>query len=81
MNSNMIGKLQQIGQLIKGMKNPQQAILQLLSNNTNPMAKQVLKMAENGDIQGIEQFARNVVKEQGKNFDEEINKFKNKLGM
>lgn len=78
---NPMQKFQQMGQLIKSMKNPQQAIIQMLSNNSNPMAQNVLKMVQNGDTKGVEQFARNIVKEQGKDFDEEISKFKSGLGM
>ena len=79
--NNAMQRIQQMGTLIRGMKNPQQAIIQMLSNNTNPMAKNVLKMVENKDYNGIENFARNVCKEQGKNFDEEIINFKNNLGL
>lgn len=72
---NPMQRIQQIGSLVKGMKNPQQAILQLLNNNTNPMAQNVLKMAQNGDTKGIEQFARNVCKEKGIDFDKEFSSF------
>lgn len=73
--------MQKMGMLFKGLKNPQQAMIQMLSNNTNPMAQNVLKMVQNGDRKGIEQFARNVVAEQGKDFDTEIKNFKNMLGL
>lgn len=78
---NPMQKFQQMGQFIKNMKNPQQMMIQMLSNNSNPMAQNVLKMAQNGDSKGIEQFARNVCKEQGKDFDKEFSDFKNNLGM
>lgn len=78
---NIMQQFQQLGNIVKGIKNPQQAVLQLLENNTNPMAKQVLEMAKNGDKNGIEQFARNVCKEKNVNFDEEISKFKNNIGL
>lgn len=81
MNPNMMSRFQQIGQLMKNIKNPQLAMIQMLSNNTNPMAQNILKMAQNGDIKGIEQFARNVAKEQGKDFDKEIQNLKNTLGL
>lgn len=68
-------------QMLKGIKNPQQAIMQMLSKNSNPMAQNLLKMAQNGDRQGIEQFARNVMKEQGKDFDTEFKNFKDTLGL
>lgn len=78
MNMNAMQKLVT---LIKGIKNPQQAVMQMLNNNTNPMAQNVLKMAQNGDTKGIEDFARNICKEQGKDFDTEISNFKNMMGL
>lgn len=81
MNPNMLGRMQQIGQLMRSMKNPQQAVLQLLSNNSNPMAKQMLEMAKNGNTKGIEEFARNVAKEKGINYDESIQSIKDNLGL
>ena len=33
-------------------------------------------MANKGDTKGIEEFARNYMKEQGKDFDKEFNNFK-----
>lgn len=68
-------------QMLKGIKNPQQAILKMLSNNTNPMAQNVLKMAQNGDKEGIEKFARNVCQQKGIDFDKEFADFKDKLGV
>lgn len=78
---NIMQQFQQLGNIVKGIKNPQQVVLQLLENNTNPMAKQVLEMAKKGDKNGIEQFARNVCKEKNVNFDEEISKFRNNIGL
>lgn len=78
---NLMSRIQQMGSLMKGMKNPQQTVIQLLENNSNPMAKNVLEMAKKGDTKGIEQFARNVCKEQGTDFEKEFNNFKNNLGM
>lgn len=77
---NPLEQLKQLGNIVKGIKNPQQAVLQLLENNTNPMAKQVLEMAKNGDKDGIEQFARNICKEKNVDFDKEISNFKNNIG-
>lgn len=73
--------LQMFSSLLKGKNNPQQAILQMLGSNTNPMAQNVLKMAQNGDKEGIEKFARNVCQQKGVDFDKEFSDFKNKLGM
>lgn len=77
---NIMQQLQQLGSIVKGIKNPQQAVLQLLENNTNPMAKQVLEMAKNGQYGEIEKFARNICKEKNVDFDKEISNFKNNIG-
>lgn len=78
---NPMEQMQKMGAMLKAMKNPEQAVLQMLGNNTNPAAKNVLRMVQNGDMSGVEQFARNVVSEQGKDFDAEISNFKDMLGL
>ena len=60
---------------------PRQAVEQLLSRNTNPMIRELVNKAKNGDSKGVEEFARNLYKQQGKNYDEEFNKFINDLGL
>lgn len=79
--NNMFQQIKQIGTFIKAIKDPQKAAVDLLGNNTNPMAQNVLKMVQNGQYKDIETFARNVCREQGKNFDEEFESFKNMLGL
>ena len=61
--------------MLKQIKNPKQAVMNMISNNPNPMVKNLVQMAEKGDKEGIESFARNVFKEQGRDFDAEINEF------
>ena len=56
-------------------KNPQEVASKLLMNNTNPIFGNLIKMAQNGDTKGVEEFARNVFKERGRDFDEEYSKF------
>ena len=51
-------------------------ILSKLSVN-NPILNNVMNMAENGDTQGFENFARNICKQRGLDFDKEFDKFKN----
>ena len=65
----------QIIEMLKGVKDPKQAVMNIAKNNTNPMIKNLIDMAEKGDNQGIENFARNIFKEQGRNFDEEFSEF------
>lgn len=52
-------------------QSPQQIAMQLIGNTNNPMLNNLVQMAKNGDRQGIENFARNVLKEQGRDFDKE----------
>ena len=56
-------------------KNPQEVASQLLINNTNPIFGNLIKMAQNGDTKGVEEFARNVFKERGRDFDKEFSQF------
>lgn len=57
----------------KGMS-PQQMVGQM--GNQNPMITNLIKMAQNGDSQGVENFARNLFKEQGRDFDKEFSEFR-----
>ena len=70
-----MNNMMQMINILKGAKNPQEAVLSLLNNNSNPMLKNLTEMAKKGDKEGIENFARNVLKEQGRNFDTEFNEF------
>lgn len=62
--------------------NPQQFLQQMMGNNqimSNPMMKNALEMAQKGDMQGIEQMARNLCKEKGLNADDVMNQIKSKF--
>lgn len=68
-------------QLMQMMKsgNTQQIVQQLMGNSQlmqNPIAKNAMQMAQNGDTKGIEQMARNLCKEKGLNPDEAMNQIK-----
>ena len=60
---------------IMSNKNPQQVIQNMISNNTNPMLNNLINMAKTGDSKGVENFARNICKEKGKDFDKEFSEF------
>lgn len=49
--------------------------------NENPMARNAMQMAQNGDSKGIEQMARNLCKEKGIDADKAFESFKSQLGM
>ena len=48
-------------------------------NVNNPILNNVINMAQNGDTKGVENFARNICKQKGLDFDTEFNKFKSNL--
>lgn len=71
-------------QLMKAMQNPKQFIQSMMGNSqvmSNPMAKNIMNMAQKGDTKGIEQFARNLCKEKGLNPDDVMNQVKNQFHM
>ena len=71
--------------IIQMMKsgNPQQFMQQIMGNSqimSNPMMKNTMQMAQNGDIKGVEQMARNLCKEKGLDADEMFNQLKSRFG-
>ena len=65
--------------MIKGMMgniNPKNMVMNMLKGNTNPIFANLIAMANKNDVKGLENFARNYMKEQGKDFDKEFNNFK-----
>lgn len=48
-------------------------------NISNPILNNVITMAKNGDTKGVEDFARNMCKQKGLDFDAEFSKFKDTL--
>lgn len=65
----------QIINMLKGMKNPKEAVISMVKSNNNPMIKNLVEMAEKGNTEGVENFARNFFKEQGRDFDKEFGEF------
>lgn len=62
---------------------PKQFIQQMMGNNqimSNPMVQNVMQMAQQGNMRGVEQMARNLCKEKGLNADEVFNQVKGKFG-
>lgn len=57
--------------------NPQSVINKIIAQNSNPVINNLIKMAQKGDVKGVETFARNLFKEKGRNFDKEFAEFKN----
>lgn len=55
--------------------NPEQMISNMISQNSNPMMQNLMKMAQSGNSQEVENFARNICKEKGIDFDKEFSNF------
>ena len=56
--------------------NPQSIVMNMIKNNTNPVLNNLIDLASKGDTKGVEDFARNIMKEKGMDYDTEFNKFK-----
>ena len=65
--------LDMIKMLMNGGKTPKEIVMEMTKNNNNPVINNLIKMAEEGNTKGIEDVARNMFKEQGRNFDNEMN--------
>ena len=65
--------------MIKGMmgiSNPKDMSMKMLSQNNNPIFKNLIDMANKNDVKGLENFARNYMKDKGRDYDKEFNDFK-----
>ena len=56
---------------------PQKIVEQMVGNN--PMITNLIKMANSGNSSGVENFARNMFKEKGRDFDKEFSEFRSKF--
>ena len=74
MNNN---PLNTIKNYIKQQGNPKELLINFMQqNNSNPMMNNLVNMAKSGKTKEVEQFARNIFKEQGRDFDKELSQFK-----
>lgn len=73
----------QLIQMIKSGYNPQQLMISIMENQMKgtPMGDNLLKLARENRGAEIEQIARNLYSQQGRDFDKEFLAFKNMLGM
>lgn len=69
--------------MIKNGGNPQQIMMNLLETQMKgtPMGDNLINLAKNGNTQGIEEFARNYLKQNGKDFDQEFSAFRQNFGL
>ena len=77
MNVNPI----QLIQMIKGGKNPQQLVMNILQQQgqNNPILSNAVNMAQNGNMSGLEMLARNLAVQRGLDFDKELANLKNQF--
>lgn len=72
-------------QFVKMMRggNPQKVVMDMMREQAgnNPVIRNAMQMAENGDSEGIEKLARNLCKEQGIDADEMVKKIKSQFGL
>ena len=71
----------QLIQMIKGGKNPQQLLMNILQQQgqNNPIINNAINMAQNGNVSGLEALARNLAAQRGLDFDKELANLKNKF--
>ena len=71
----------QLIQMIKGGKNPQQLVLNILQQQgqNNPIINNAINMAQNGNASGLQMLARNLAAQRGLDFDREIANLRNQL--
>lgn len=66
-------------EMIKGLmskgESPQQMITNMISQNSNPIMQNLMQMAQKGNSKEVEDFARNICKERGIDFDKEFSNF------
>lgn len=69
--------------LVKNTNNPEQIVMQFLQTQMQgtPMGDNLINMAKQGNNKGIEEFARNFLKQNGIDFDKEFKAFRNQWGL
>lgn len=59
------------------MNNVRQQVLMMAKNINNPIMNNMINLAEKGDVKGVENVARNLMKQRGLDLDELMAKFNN----
>ena len=73
----------QLIQMIKNGHNPQQLMISILENQMagTPMGANLLTLAKNGQTKEIENIARNIMQQNGLDYDSEFKAFKQRYGL
>ena len=79
----MANSIMQFIQMMRSGNNPQEMIMNMLQQQAGntPVGQNLLRMAQNNDGKGIEQFARNLCAQRGLDFDKEFAAFRQQLGL
>lgn len=77
-----MNNLMQLLGMLKG-GNPQQILGNIINKHAkdNPMMGNVIGMVQNRDSKGLEEFARNLAKEKGLNYDEMSQEIRKQLNV
>lgn len=71
----------QLINLLRNGTNPKMLVQQMMQNSPmNPQAQNIIQMAQRGDTQGLQQYAEQVFRNQGKDFNTEMNNFMAMIG-
>ena len=60
-----------------GKMSPKDMAMSIIKDNSNPVFKNLLDMANNNETEKLEQFARNICKEKNIDFDKDFADFMN----
>ena len=60
-----------------GKMSPKDMAMSMLKNNSNPVCSNLIDMMNKHDEKGIEEFARNMMKDKNRDFDKEFADFMN----
>lgn len=59
-------------EIIKTIRNPKQQVIKMSKNMNNPILNNAINLAQQGKNEELEQVARNIFKEKGIDFDNDI---------
>lgn len=58
--------------MLSQFKNPKEAVMKIIGQNANPFQKNLIDLANQGNIEELKKIGRNLYKQQGKNFDDTL---------
>ena len=77
----MNNQIMQLVSQIRQGQNPEQLMLSMLQRQNNPMSNNLYNLAQQGRSRDIEKIARNIMAQQGKDFDTEFRAFRQRMGL